>query len=136
MDELADAGPHRLLQQQVGAIDVDGTQQPLVLGQGHLGDVVEHDVDAGYRARDELAIADVADEQFDARWTLVRVVQVHHSHLVAGIDQTLHEQRAEVPATTGDEADLGRCSHYSSIPCSTHQRMLRRMPSYSSTVGV
>ena len=35
---------HRLLQQQVGAVDVDGTQQLLVLGQRYLGDVVEDDV--------------------------------------------------------------------------------------------
>ncbi len=125
--ELADTRLHRFLQQQVGAVDVDRTQQRFVLRQRYLGDVVEHDVDAGHRASHDMAIPNVADDQLDIRRTLVRVVEIQHTHAMAGLYQPLHEQRSEVPAAPGDEAHrrplTARC------PPATHQRMLRRMPS-------
>ena len=117
-------------QQQRGAVDVDRAQQLLVLGQRNLRHVVEHDVDAmngvGYYA----GVADVALHQFHPGWPVVNIVEVEHSHGVAGRDKAVHQQRSEVAATTGDERD-----RHSSSPWPRHQRMLRRIPSYSSTFG-
>ena len=49
----------------VGAVDVDGAQQRGSLRQRHLGDVVEHEVDAVDRLVDDVAVADVAEHDLD-----------------------------------------------------------------------
>ena len=102
----------------------------MVAGQRHLGDVVEDEVDVFDGCLHRGAVADVAADELHLGGSVVGVVQVEHAHVVAGIEQAAHQQRPEVAAAAGDE----RAGH-SSRPCSTHQRMLRRMPSYSSTAG-
>jgi hypothetical protein len=127
--DLADPGGLRGVEQATGAVDVDGPQQVLIVREGYLRDVVVHDVDPVDRVPDDLAVADVGDHELDVVGSVGRVVQIEHPHRVAAIAQTLHEERAEVAAPARDER------LHSSSPCSTHQRMLRRMPSYSSTSG-
>src|SRR5690606_26095891 len=61
--------------------------------------------------------------------TVGRVVQVEDADDVAALAKAADEERSEVAAPAGDQR------RHSSSPCSTHQRMLRRMPSYSSTSG-
>ncbi len=50
-----------------GAADVDRVEQRAVLGERHLGDVVEHDVDAVARGAHGGAIAHVARDEVGAR---------------------------------------------------------------------
>ena len=64
---LRDAGVPRREQDVGGADDVDRLEQVAVLGQRHLGDVVEHDVDAVARLADGVAVADVGDDDLDRR---------------------------------------------------------------------
>ena len=48
------------------AVDVDRAQQPRVAGQRHLGDVVEHDVDAVDGGAHRSRVADVGGDDLDA----------------------------------------------------------------------
>ena len=102
----------------------------MILGQRHLGNVVEHQVDTLDCLRHHGGLTDVSLDELDIDWAIGCVVDVEHTYLMAGFDQMSDEQRAEVAAAPGDE----RPSH-SSMPCWMHQRMLRRMPSYNSTCG-
>lgn len=92
-------------QQQRRAVDVDRAQQLLVLGQRHLGHVVEHHVGTVDGCCHHLRIADVALHQLDLRRAVVDVVEVEHADGVAGGDEAVDEQRPEVAAATGDERD-------------------------------
>ena len=93
------------------------------------------------RAADDGHVAHVAPHELDLGRSVGGVVQVEHADPVTGLQQTLHEQRAEVAAAAGDEVvvtvdPVHRCDAvHSSMPWSRHQRMLRRIPSYSSNSG-
>ncbi len=112
-----------------GAVDVDGAKELEVLGQRHLGHVVEHHVDALDRGVDDGGVADVAEYDLHTGRTIVDVVQVEDADTVSCGDEAMDEERTEVAGAAGDER------LHSSSPSSRHQRMLRRIPSYSSTRG-
>ena len=99
-----------------------------VPGQRHLGDVVEHDVDAGRRrARRRCAIADVADARTRRRLGASSASlrsSTRTSWPAATRRCTSSEPKYPLPPVTRLACVTARC------PCSTHQRMLRRMPSY------
>ena len=63
--DLGDAGVAGGDEHVGGADDVDRPEQVAVLGQRHLGDVVEHDVDAVARRAHGVEVADVADDDLD-----------------------------------------------------------------------
>ena len=111
-------------------------------GTGYFGSLlVRRLVGAGHRVRvldingavdlgDDVGVADVADHDFDVAPEVDRGIDVEHADPMAGTDQSPHEQRSEVPSTSGDQA-----GGHNSSPCSTHQRMLLRIPSYNPTRG-
>ena len=65
MDDLGDAGVGAGLDQTLGAVDVDRAQQVVILGQRHLGHVVEHPVGAVDRGPHRGAVTDVAALHLD-----------------------------------------------------------------------
>ena len=88
------------------------------------------DVAAGDGHAHRSAVADVAEHELDIVGAVVGGRDVEHADPVAAAPQSLAQQRPEVAAATRDQA-----GGHSSSPCSTHQRMLRRMPSSSATAG-
>ena len=75
-------------------------------------------------------VADVGGDDLDAELVGAGDVDVEQAHRVAARGEPVHEDPPEVAVASGDEAD-----RHSSSPCSTHQRMLRRIPSSSSICG-
>src|SRR4051812_36306736 len=120
----------RRVEQHSRAIGVDSAQQRLVLGQRYLGHAVEDDLAPVDRAIHSDRVANVAGDELDVAQAVVGVVEIEHTHTVACGKQVSNEERPEVTAAAGDKA----CRH-SWIPSPRHQRMLARMPSYSSTGG-
>ena len=114
------------------AVDVDRAQQLAVLGERHLGDVVEHDVDAVDGAADRVADRGCR-RATNSTPPAARVgdVDVEEPDGVAALDEAVGRAATEVAVAAGDEAGRG----HSSSPCSRHQRMLRRIPSSSATSG-
>jgi hypothetical protein len=137
MDDLG----HALVtsrQQHVGcAGHVHRLEQGAVLGQRHLCDVVEHDVDALARGRDRAAVTHVAGDVLHPRrpgpagLVARRRVEVEDPDVVASLEGQTREDRAEVAAPPGDQ----HATHQIGAPCSRHQRMLARMPSSRPTAG-
>ncbi len=96
----------------------------------HLRHVVHHDVDTLDRLAHRRTIADVAGHELHVGGPIGCVVEVEHPDPMPGGSQAIDEQGTEVATPAGDENEA-----HSSMPWSRHHRMLRRMPSYSSTSG-
>ena len=107
---------------------VDTAEHDGILRERHLRDIVEHDVTPGDGFGDDAWVANVTLDELDPVG-LFGGDEVEAACRVPVLDESFEEQRAEIAAPTGDEAP------HSSNPCSTHQRMLRRIPSYRSTSG-
>ena len=130
VDHLGHAGVGARLEKPSGAVDVDGSQEVQILASGTWATLLMHDVDAVDGVANRGAIADVAGDELDLVGAIVGVVQVEDADPMPGGPQAIDEQRTEVATAAGDENEA-----HSSMPWSRHQRMLRRMPSYSSTSG-
>src|SRR5690606_28304972 len=101
-----------------GAGHVDRPEQVAVAGQGHLGDVVQDDVDALARGPQRVEVADVAGDVVDVRLGPggserapgPRRVQVEDPDLVTPRQGEVGEDRAEVAAAPGDQDGAGHQS--------------------------
>ena len=113
-----------------GADDVHRPEQVAVAGERHLGDVVEHDVDAVARARARVAVAHVAGDELHARGARAGGFRSKTRTSSPRASACVGEDRAEVAAAAGDEDTFGHApGHLEASPRSRHQRMLARMPS-------
>ena len=151
MNDLAHPCVSGGVEQDTGAIDVDGAEQVLVLGERHLGHVVIDDVDPVDGLADRRRVADVAADELDpaetvGAWTVVdasadcasavwagvvRIVEIQDPHMLAGRAELGDEQCPEVAAAARDEGS-GR---HSTRPSVRHHWILRRIPSYRSISG-
>ena len=102
--DLGDPGTFAGPQQHRRAADVDRLEQAAVLGQRHLGDVVEHHVDAGDGTAHRRGVPDVSPDELHIGGAVGGVDQVEHPHLVAGGTQVLDQERPEVAAAPGDQS--------------------------------
>jgi hypothetical protein len=85
-----------------GAEHVHRPEEVLVLGEGDLGDVVEHHVDPVAGATQGVDVAHVPGHVLDAR-AVGRRVEVERADLVPLGERPRRELGAEVPAPAGDE---------------------------------
>ena len=111
MDDLGDTGGRTGTQQVDRAVDVDRPEQLAILGERHLGDVVQHDVDAVDGVAHDRLVADVTLDELDIGRPVVGIVQVEHSDVMAGSMQSCDDERTEIAAPAGDEI-----AGHSSIP--------------------
>lgn len=103
MHDLADTSGSACAEEQRSPVDVDGSQQFLVLGKWNLRDIIEDDVDTIDRLGDSPWIADIALHEFHRARSIVDVVEIEDSHIVPCREKSLHEQRAEVAAAASDQ---------------------------------
>ena len=74
----------------------------MILGEWHLCDVVQDHVDAVDGIAHDAAVTDVAFDEFNIARTVVGVVEVKYSDVVARGVQPGDDERPEVSASTGD----------------------------------
>ena len=115
-----------------GSADVHLVEQRAVLGQGHLGDVVEHDVDALTGGAHRLLVAHVARDELGAGERRSGRVEVEDPDRVSPGERQFGQDGPEVTAAARDQDGA---SHQRRSPRSRHHRTLARMPSNRSTAG-
>jgi hypothetical protein len=78
-------------------------EQLPIAGEGYLGDVVEHDVDAPTRRLDGAEIAHVTHHDVDVATSALREIAIEDAYVVAAGEGTVDQDATEVPAAPGHE---------------------------------
>jgi hypothetical protein len=101
VDDLPDPGILCGFQQQFRAQNIDRFKEILVLGQGHLGNVVVNDADPLAGLADGRVVADVALDKLHAGGPVAGVIQVEDPTGLAELDNFLRQESAEVSGAAG-----------------------------------